>query len=503
MFRAYGPGPSLWESLLPSEVLRMPAELARVDELLDDPALLEPFVPYFDPRYGRRSIPMEMFLRLMYLKYRYRLGFETLCREVADSVSWRRFCHIPLDVSVPDPSTLKKIAKRCGPAAIEGVNRALLDKAASEKVLRTERVRADTTVVPADVGYPTDSRLLARGVIALVALVACLHSLGFASRTRMRDRSRSVRRRAHEIGAWLRRRSEVAKEEAVAITAQMADIAEASIIDARRVATNARRGVRRAGDHASGKARSALAELEVLIERLDQIVAQTRTRVAGGMPDSASRLVSLHDPDARPIKKGRIGKPVEFGYLAQLVDNADGVVVDHSLHIGNPPDGPLLAPAIERVKNLAGRAPRQVAADRGYGAATVDAELTSMGVKFVAVVRKGRQSVARQAVERSDRFRRLIKWRTGSEGRVSALKRSYGWNRSLMDSLYGTQTWCGYGIFAHNAVKISGLIATTTPKPPTSQPADGGQPADGDRSTRTAGAGPRGHSPPLTLPLSA
>jgi DNA-binding MarR family transcriptional regulator len=96
----------LWESLLAPEALRMPAELAQVDELLDDPVFFAPFRPFFDPDRGRRSIPIETFLRLMWLKYRYGLGFETLCREVTDSVSWRRFCRIPLDVSVPDHSTL-------------------------------------------------------------------------------------------------------------------------------------------------------------------------------------------------------------------------------------------------------------------------------------------------------------------------------------------------------------------------------------------------------------
>ena len=93
----------------------MPAELSRVDELLDDPAFFEPFRPFFHPVLGRKSVPMETFLRLMYLKYRYRVGFEALCREVADSVSWSRFCRVPFGGSVPDHSTLKKIAKRCGP----------------------------------------------------------------------------------------------------------------------------------------------------------------------------------------------------------------------------------------------------------------------------------------------------------------------------------------------------------------------------------------------------
>ena len=255
MFRAYGPGPSLWESVLPPQALVMPAELAQVDKLLDDPRFFEPFRPFFDPSRGRRSIPMETFLRLMYLKYRYRLGYEAVCREVTDSVSWSRFARVPLGGSVPDHSTLKKIAKRCGPGAIEALNRELLAKAANNKVLKTNRLRADTTVVPADVGYPTDSGLLARGVARLVALVAALHMLGLANRTKLRDRSRSMRRRAHDIGAWLRRRTDVAKEEAKAITAEMATIAEASLTEAKKVAANARRGLRNAGDAASGRAR--------------------------------------------------------------------------------------------------------------------------------------------------------------------------------------------------------------------------------------------------------
>jgi IS5 family transposase len=78
-------------------------------------------------------------------------------------------------------------------------------------------------------------------------------------------------------------------------------------------------------------------------------------------------VVSLHDADARPIAKGRLGKPVEFGYKAQLVDNEDGVIVDHHIEAGNPPDAPMLDPAINRIKRRTGRVPRAVTADRGYG----------------------------------------------------------------------------------------------------------------------------------------
>jgi len=120
VFRTVGDQESLWESLLPDEVRRLSEELARVDGLLNDPAFFVPFVPFFDPRMGRPSPPMETYLRLMFLKFRYRLGYESLCREVSDSIMWRRFCRIPLDGVVPHPTTLMKLTTRGGATAVGG-----------------------------------------------------------------------------------------------------------------------------------------------------------------------------------------------------------------------------------------------------------------------------------------------------------------------------------------------------------------------------------------------
>ncbi len=211
MFRTVGDPPPLWESLLPAEVLRLPAELARVDALLDDPVFFAPFAPYFHPVIGRPSTPAECYLRLMFLKFRYRLGFESLCAEVSDSISWRRFCRIPLDGKVPHPTTLMKLTTRCGEQAVAGLNAALLAKAAGEKLLRTSRLRADTTVVPANVCYPTDSGLLARAIRRIAAAGRRIQAAGGATRTRVRDRSRAAGRRAHAIAAKLSSRAAQAR----------------------------------------------------------------------------------------------------------------------------------------------------------------------------------------------------------------------------------------------------------------------------------------------------
>lgn len=466
MLRTVNPNRTLWEAILPEECLGMPPELVAVDALFDDEVFFAPYRAHFHDRLGRPSIPIETYLRLMFLKYRYRISFEVLCRETSDSLSWRRFCRIPLGERVPHPTTLMKITSRCGKGTVEELNELLLAKAHEVKVIKTDQVRADTTVVSANVAYPTDSGLLTRGVTKLSSTVAKLKALGLASRTGFQDRTRSMRRRAHQIGVWLRRRTGEAKSEVYAINAEMAAIATLAVRDARRVARNAARGLRRAGG-GPGRARALIAELEQTAGLVEQVAAQTRQRLAGDTPSGSTRVVSLHDPDARPIRKGRLGKPVEFGYKAQVVDNTDGVVLDHEVMMGNPSDAPLLVPAIRRIAARFQRTPKAVTADRGYGEARVETELTEMGVTTVAIPRKGRPGQARQAVQRSRGFVRLIKWRTGSEGRISYLKRCYGWDRTLIDSLAGAQTWCGFGILAHNAVKISDLIgdqADPTPR---------------------------------------
>jgi len=357
---------------------------------------------------------------------------------------------------VPHATTLVKLTRRVGPATVAQLNQVLLAKAATHKVLRTHKIRADTTVVEANVCYPTDAGLLAKAVGTLAHTIGRVQAAGgppaprcgtaagppAAAPTSSPGRcgpapaSQTAGRRAHcragRLGrAGRRRRHPGGPQRPPAACPRWQP------------------GLRQAGQ--------AVEDLETTIGRTGQVIGQARTRLAGQVPDGATRLVSLHDPDARPIVKGRLGKPVEFGYKAQVVDNPDGVVLDYLVEVGNPADAPLLVPAIERISQQTGRVPGPATADRGYGEAAVDDQLHALGVERVAIPRKGTPSAARQAHEHTRSFRRLVKWRTGSEGRISHLKQRYGWDRTLMDGIDGARI-CGQGVFAHNLVKISGLL---------------------------------------------
>jgi IS5 family transposase len=199
VLRETDPQTTLWELLLPEEAKRLPAELAQIDAYLDDERFIAPWRALFDRRLGRPSVPVDTLLRLLYLKHRYGLGYETLCKEVSDSISWRRFCRIGLDRPVPHPTTLVKLVRRAGPQTIEELNAALLAKLAEGKLLRARKLRVDTTVVEADIDYPTDADLLEQAVRKLGGLVRRVKARGAASRTRFRDRGRAAGRRMKQL----------------------------------------------------------------------------------------------------------------------------------------------------------------------------------------------------------------------------------------------------------------------------------------------------------------
>ena len=148
---------------------------------------------------GRPSIPIETYLRLMHLRFRYRLGFESLWAEVTASLSWRRFCRIGPYAAVPHPTTLMKITTRCGEVLIAGLNEALLKKADAAHLIKLDKVRTDTTIVPANICYPTDSGLLSKAVAKLARSAAALKALGLGRRTSFttgRDQSGAGRTRS-------------------------------------------------------------------------------------------------------------------------------------------------------------------------------------------------------------------------------------------------------------------------------------------------------------------
>lgn len=429
---------TLWDSILPEPLRSLPPELEQVDQLLDDERFLQPFLERFHTKKGRPTVPVETYLRLMYLKFRYELGYETLVREVSDSLHWRRFCRINLDQKVPDATTLIKARKRFGEETIRQLNQTLVQKLKEEKILKHRKLRTDTTVMEADIHHPTDAGLLQDGVKAITRIVRKIQKTASHAVEGFQDRTREVKEHLFSMTKVLRRRCRESWEEVDRITQQVIEVTEGVCSQAQEVL-----------EKAKNKAKSQQQHLKEAIARTGRLLDQAKQVVAGNrsIPD---RMVSFHDPDARPIKKGKLSKTTEFGYKVRIDETESGFITGYEVYLGNPSDEALLLSAVENHRVLFGSLPHAVTTDRGFSSPKNEEQLTEMGVSHVSIPRRGKKSKRRTEYERQPWFQNLQRFRAGGEAKISLLKRKYGLSRSWFRGHAGSKAWAGMGIMAHN-----------------------------------------------------
>jgi IS5 family transposase len=437
---------SLFDLGLPVEVRELPGDLAALDRLLADPALLTPVEREWNAAaraFGRPTIPIERLLRLMVIKQRSGWGYETLVREVSDSLHLRRFCRIALTERVPDESTIRKLVRRLGSEVIEEITRAVIASAASgERRFVARAARIDSTVVEADIRYPTDLGLAADATKVLAREAAAVGALAGQDAPRVRDRSRAVAQRLRKLNRTLAARTGRGKPTALRLTGEAGRLVERSIRETRRVAEQLRRGARGRGAQAK---LAAARRLEELTDRAAKVARQIRQRLAGER--ITDRLVSISDPDARPIRKGKLRSPTEFGYVIQLAEvcentrrGARGLIVPVASEIGSPNEPDLLPATAAELDRLNLR-PRELALDGGFFPIGVAEDFPRADRVFIS----GRQSAGSRRTDR-----RLARFRVGIEGRISHLKRRYGLRRSRLKGHRGARTWTAWAILAYN-----------------------------------------------------
>jgi IS5 family transposase len=354
----------------------------------------------------------------------------------------RRFCRIALSERVPDESTIRKLVRRLGPEVIEEITRAVITSATAERSFVARAARCDSTVVEADVRYPSDLGLAADATRALAREAARARKVAGAEAPRVRDRSRAANRRLRTLNRTLARRTGQGKQTALRLTGEAGELVRRSVAETRRLARRLRERARGRG---AGAKLAAAQRLDELADRADKVARQIRQRVAG--EKITDRLVSISDPDARPIRKGKAGKPNEFGYVFQLTEltentrrGARGLILPTPSLIGSPNETDLL-PATGTELDRLGIRPQEIAVDGGFAPGPVAEHLPATRRTFIA----GRQSTGSK---RSDR--RLARYRVGSEGRISHLKRRYGLRRSRLKGHHGARTWVAWGILAYN-----------------------------------------------------
>ena len=448
---------TVWDALLPVGVVVLPPDLARVDELLAEPALLDPFRTLWRERdaasgqqassFGRPTIAMATYVRLMVLKARTGWGYATLVREVSDSLHLRRFCLIALTDPVPTESTVRKLTRRLGPELVAELIRGVITLATRERRFAPRAMRTDSTVIEADVRYPTDAGLAATGVRLLAAGARRLGRAVDGVVPHVRDRSRAIGRRLRAMTRTLRRRTGEARDDVLRLTA------EAGVLLARSV-REARRALAAVPAETGTAARRTIERLGILIDQAEKVIGQIAQRVRD--EPIGDRLVSFADPDARPVRKGKIATPTQFGYVSQLAEltgstrrGSRGLILPPVTRPGSVHENQLLPATVAELQRL-GLRPAEAVFDAGFGILATRDALAGLGTEVFIVGSRTNQGSRRTR-------RRLARYRVGCEGRIAHLKRGYHAGRARLRGTAGAAIWENWAVLAYNVDTAAAL----------------------------------------------
>jgi IS5 family transposase len=434
-----------------------------IDAALDDEALVDQVAAVLRRRHaqsakrGRRGTPAEVVLRLQALKHLKDWSFEQLEWEVRGNIAYRHFCRIGTG-KVPDSTTMVRHGQLLDGAALQPIFDRIVQQARERQVTTGRKMRIDTTVVEAPIHYPTDSALCEDSVRVLRRAMSRLVGVGVKLSFKLRHVGRAVSHRMREIGQALRLRGEAAKEAIkkpyrglLRITARIVRQAEAAIEQTAAQISTTKKAAR-------AKVERILKTLRTFAPRARRVVQQTRARIIRGVTNSKTKLISIFETHAQILRRGKRHRPTEFGRMVKVQEADGGIVTDIGV-VAEKNDAPLLVPAVEKHREVFGRAPQMAATDRGFYSGKGERRIRELGVKRPVIPKPGHKSKMRVAYERQRWFRRGRAWRAGGEARISRLKHRFGMARSRYKGEGGTNRTALWAGIANNLAAIGTKMA--------------------------------------------
>jgi len=452
---------SFGDGLIAEEVSDLrEAWMRHADQVLDDEQIIAAVYEALAQRHpnsrsrGRRGIPAETVLRLLILKHVRNWSYDVLEREVRANLVYRDFTRVG-GGKTPDAKTMGRWGLALGPEVLKQVHERMVRIAHDKGVTTGRRMRVDTTVVETNIHHPTDSTLLGDGVRVLTRLMKKITKIAGAAGTKLRDRTRSVKLRLLEIGRVARSKGPVRQDRLTQHYRGLLDATSRVVGQAKRFSEEIAQGVKRSRSLLKQLALEGLRrQLDETMPRVKQVMKQTRARIFQGNTRSEGKLLSLFEPSTEVIRKGKAGKPNEFGKMVKLQEAENQIVIDYEVYARRPTDADILVAAIDTHQALMGRTPRLVAADAAFYSNKNEAAAKAKGVKRVCIPNRSTKSAERKLEQKKRWFRNGQKWRTGCEGRISVVKRRHGLDRCRYKGFVGMERWVGLGVIADNIVNI-------------------------------------------------
>lgn len=399
-----------------------------IDQILENEEIITELARDFpDAATGRNRTPIEQTLRFLVLKHQRGLDYRGLEKMLKVNLEDRWFCKVNGD-NVPCFKTLQNQISHISENTIKAINDRIMAEARKRKLTRGKKLRVDSTVAESNIHYPTDSSLIVDGIKKINKTLAGLKIVpkGY------RNFKRKIRQQINIIRSIGRKNKET-REKAIKNIVVMGKIVIAGTKHFRRESIAKTRNI-----------------LQTIIDQTEQVLRGEKPK---------NRIVSLHDIDARPIRKGKIDKPCEFGKEVQIQEDEHFIT---NWEINNKPsDTDFFPRAIDKHKELFGKPPNTAATDRGYWSPENKEYAETEGVKNVCLPRKGKLTEQEKEFQSTVKFKKGQRYRAGGEAKISLLKRKYKLGRCAYKAGKGMAIWVGGGIIACNLATMSRLMMST------------------------------------------
>jgi len=264
------------------------------------------------------------------LKHVRNLSYVALEREVRANLVYRDFTRVGGE-KMPDAKTMGRWGLAVGPEALKQIHDRMVEIAKDKGAGR--RMRVDTTVVETNIHYPTDSTLLGDGVRVLTRTMRRISEIVGAAGTRLRDRSRSVKFRLFEIARIARAKGQLNHDRLQQRYRRLLEATSRVVGQAKRFSKEISEGVKRSKRRREQLALECLRQaLDTMIPLVRQVMRQARTRIFGGNTRVEGKILSVFEPSTEVIRKGKAGKPNEFGKMIKLQEAENQIIIDYEVY---------------------------------------------------------------------------------------------------------------------------------------------------------------------------
>lgn len=433
-------------------LLPVDKELKHIDALLEDmPEIVDCIHKDLQPEDqrtdGRPGVHAERVLRAAILKTMKQLPYRELAKAIHGNLHYRWFTKYNLD-NVPHFSTLQKLINRINPVAWSLVKEIIVQYTRESRFEKGHSIRADTTVVETDIGYPIDAKLLKDCVRVLTRTMERALIIIPGKKFAFAKRERRAKKRSYQIvmakGPKVKQIRKKHYKDLIKVTNE---VYEKSV-----------RCLKQLEKSSHLEAFAIAEQLDHFMTLASVVIDQSERRVLHDEKVPVDqKVVSIFEEHTDIIKRGKTQCPTEFGHKVLFVTGKIGIITQYKTYQGNPGDNTMVEDIISVHKKQFSKAPRSFAGDRRFFSADNDKIAQKAGVQKMSVCKPGKRSKARIDFEKNGWFKKLQKFRAGIEGTISALMRGCGMKRCLWKGWRSFQSYVGLCVVTFNLRKLAAV----------------------------------------------